>query len=92
MKAYVGKDQIVLRFPPAENLSRSDWESILHELKSHPIPSLYQTGKRSHASFEPGGVTRVVIYLTERTVTPEEAQTVLQRWHIDLIDENGDPL
>ena len=62
-------------------------ESILDELKSHPIPV-----KRSHASFEPGGVIRVVIYLTDKTVNPEEAKAVLRKRHIDLVDEFGLPV
>lgn len=89
MTAYVGKDQVVIWFPSAQNLSDEDWESILDELKSHPIPGLYQAGKRSHASLEPGRITRVVIYLTGKTVTSEEAKAALRKRNVKLVDEMG---
>ena len=90
IRGHVGSHEIILWFKLDENLTHEDWERLLDELKSHSIPGLYQTGKRSHATFESAsGTTRVVIYLTDRTVTPHEAKAILRKWRIELSDEYG---
>ena len=90
MTGHVGSRAIVLWFRPDENLTDEHWERLLDELKSHPIPGIYEEGKRSRATFESAsGMTRVLIYLTDKTVTTNEAEIVLHKWCIDLVDEFG---
>ena len=85
MTAHVNADAIVLRFDFAGNLSPQQWEILLDQLRSEHIPNLYQTGKRLHMTVEPGGgITRAVIYLTNQTVTKDQAVDILHHWNIDV--------
>jgi hypothetical protein len=90
--AHVNEMAIVLRYPMFENLSREQWETLLDELKSQFIPSLYQFGKRSHADSDAStGLSRVVIYLTDKTVTMDEAIAILKRWNFQVFDVRENP-
>jgi hypothetical protein len=85
MTAHINKEAIALRFDVAENLSHQSWEELLDQLRSEHIPSLYQHRKRSHASIEPGsGKTLVVIYLTPKMVSVEQAEGILRHRNIDV--------
>jgi hypothetical protein len=85
MTAQVNSEAIVLRFNATENFSHQQWEILLDQLKSEYIPSLYATGRRSHASIEPGtGKTCVVIYFTSRTVNVDQAKEILHHWGFDV--------
>ena len=76
----------------SENLSRGQWEALLDELKSQFIPNLYQYGKRSHADIQTStGTTRVVIYLTEKTVTMAQAIAILKNWNFQVFDVRENP-
>jgi protein subunit release factor A len=90
--AHVNEMAIVLRYPQSENLTHEQWETLLDELKSHYIPSMYQTGKRSYADFQAGsGQTRVVIYFTDKTVTMDDAIAILMKWKFEVFDVRENP-
>lgn len=88
MTAHVNADAIVLLFDVTENLPSQQWEMLLDQLRSEHIPGLYRKGKRLHVSIEPGGgKTRAVIYLTDKTVTRDQAIDVLHHWNIVVQDD-----
>lgn len=82
---------IVLRYSMADNLSPEAWDSLLDELKSHPIPSFYQRGKRVHVDFAAEGMLRAVIYFTPQTVTMDEAIPILRERGIAVFDVREKP-
>jgi hypothetical protein len=86
--AHVNEMGIVLRFDSlSDNLSPEAWDQLLNELKSHYIPSFYQYGKRLHVDV--GGDpprTRAVIYFTDKTVTLDEAVSILKKRNITVLD------
>jgi hypothetical protein len=92
MIAHVNKEQIVLVFVPRDNLLHDEWELLLDELKSHHIPNLYPPGKRSHVDleWEESSVKshRVLIYLTTKTVTMDEAIAILKRRNIEIAPQS----
>lgn len=90
--AHVNEQGIVLRFPLAENLGHDDWEKLLDELKSHYIPSFYQNGKRAYVdSAGSDGKTRVVVYFTSKTVTMDQAISILKKWNFEVFDVRENP-
>jgi hypothetical protein len=92
MTAHVNEMGIVLRFYPANNPNKNEWEQLLDELRSHYIPSFYQYGKRLHVDISPPeGQTRAVIYFTPQTVTMDEAIEILKRWNIEVFDVRERP-
>jgi hypothetical protein len=91
MTAHVNERGIVLRFKPASNLTHDEWERLLNELRSHYIPSFYQTGKRLHVDVSADGQMRAVIYFTPQTVTVDEAIAILKRWQIEVHDVREKP-
>jgi hypothetical protein len=94
MTAHVNEQHIVLRFASiADNLSHDQWESLLDELKSHPIPSLYRDGERSAVSPAGQGVMQVTVYFTPQTVTMDESIPILKKWNIEVFDvrQNANP-
>ena len=87
MTAHVNEQGIVLRFKSfAENLSRDQWQSLLDDLKSHPIPRKYPYGKRSVVAPAQQGMTQVTIYFTPQTATVEESIAILKKWNIEVFD------
>jgi hypothetical protein len=85
--AHVNEMAIVLRYPQSDNLTHEQWETLLDELKSQHIPSLYPMGRRSYADVQTGsGQTRVVIYFTDKTVTMDDAIAILRKWKFDVFD------
>jgi hypothetical protein len=90
--AHVNEMGIVLRFGSmADNLSHEAWDSLLDELKSHPIPSFYQHGKRLHIDWAGEGMLRAVIYFTPQTVTLDEAIPILKKRNIEVFDVRVNP-
>lgn len=90
--AHVNEMGIVMRFDaPGDNLSREAWEELLDELKSHYIPSFYQSGKRMHVDASPEGKVRAVIYLTPQTVTMNDAIAILKKRNIKVFDVRENP-
>jgi hypothetical protein len=90
--AHVNEMGIVLRFGSiADNFSHEAWDSLLNELKSHPIPSFYQNGKRLHLDWAGEGMLRAVIYFTPQTVTMDEAIPILEARGITVTDVRGKP-
>jgi hypothetical protein len=89
--AHVNEMGIVLRFSPANNLTRDEWEMLLDELRSHYIPSFYQRDKRLHVDVSADGRMRAVIYFTPQTVTMDEAIAILKRWNIEVFDVREKP-
>jgi len=73
----------------ADNFSPEAWDSLLDELKSHPIPSFYQAGKRLHIDWAGKGMLRAVIYFTPQTVTMDEAIPILKERGITVFDVRG---
>lgn len=75
LTAHVNDRGIVLRgLRPTSLLPEGFWDELLDELGSEHIPGLYPTGKRMIVDAE-----RAVIYFTENTVSPDEAQSILQK-------------
>lgn len=89
--AHVNERGIVLTYSLADNLSHKGWESLLDELKSHYIPSLYQDGKRMHVDFSPEGKLRAVIYFTPQTVSMDAAIKILEKQNIKVLGVRGSP-
>jgi hypothetical protein len=89
--AHVNELGIVLRLSRlSDNLSHDDWEKLLDELKSHYIPSFYQSGKRLHVDLDANtNQMRVVIYFTGSTVTMDEAIAILKKWNFEVHDVRG---
>jgi len=100
--AHVNKMGIVMRFDsPADDLSSEAWESLLDDLKSHRIASFYQYGKRMHTDVSADGKLRfvparkprstrrlrpILIYLTPKTATVDEAIAILRKRNIAVTD------
>jgi hypothetical protein len=90
--AHVNEMAIVLRYPMNETLSREEWDTLLDELKSQFIPNLYQYGRRSYVDIQTStGMTRVVIYLTEKTVSMDEAIAILTKRNFQVFDVRENP-
>lgn len=75
MTAHVNEQGIVLRgYHPTSLLPRGFWNELLDELRSEHIPGRYPDGERMYIEAQ-----RAVIYFTANTVSPDEAETILQR-------------
>jgi hypothetical protein len=93
IKAHVNEMGVVMRFDSrAENLSSGQWNSLLDELKSHYIPSLYQRGKRLYVDLnaQDGGM-RAVVYFTPETVSMDEAIEILRKRGVEVFDVRDNP-
>jgi hypothetical protein len=91
--AHVNEQGIVIRFDsPSDHLSPQAWEELLNELKSQYIPGFYQHGKRLHVDVggDPAKI-RAVIYFTDKTVTMDEAMSILKKRNIKVIDVREAP-
>lgn len=85
--AHVNEAGIVLRYEFSENLTPQDWETMLDQLKSQHLPSLYQHGKRMHVAPDPSGKCIVgTIYLTPQMVKIDSACDILHHWGFDVHD------
>jgi hypothetical protein len=92
MTAHVNEQGIVLRFASfAGNLSHGQWENLMDELKSQPIPNRYPHGKRSVVSPAGQGMMQVTIYFTPQTVTMDESIPILKKWNIEVFDVRQRP-
>jgi hypothetical protein len=77
----------------ADNLSNDQWTTLLDQLKSHYIPSLYQLGKRMHVDFSAaGGGMRAVVYFTPQTVSMEGAIRILRQRGMQVFDDHGNSI
>lgn len=92
IKAHVNEMGIVMRFDSlADNLSSDQWTTLLDQLKSHYIPSLYHLGKRVHVDLNAEGGVRAVIYFTPQTVSMKDAIRILKQRGIQVFDVRENP-
>ena len=92
--AHVSEREILLRFDLHDTLPPTHMEMLLDELRSQHISELYRPGMRSHTDLDRDSrQTRVLIYLTPKTVAFKRAIEILRNWMFEVYDsQTGLPI